>query len=190
LRVVASKHGVRFWPANNIGYYGPFEAVLRGRGVDSDAVWSGCVAGKHAIGLESNGAVKGCPSLPTDSYTGGNVRDQAIQELWDTARELRFRRDAKTDDLWGFCKTCYYADACHAGCTWTSHVILGRPGNNPYCHHRTLDFARRGLRERLVQVERAPGVPFDHGRFDLVVEPRDAPIDAMTGAAPRRLPLL
>ena len=29
---------------------------------------------------------------------------------------------------------------------------------------------RAGKRERLVQVERAPGVPFDHGRFDIVVE--------------------
>jgi hypothetical protein len=29
---------------------------------------------------------------------------------------------------------------------------------------------RQGLRERLVQVERAPGVPFDHGRFEIVVE--------------------
>jgi hypothetical protein len=28
----------------------------------------------------------------------------------------------------------------------------------------------RGLRERLVQVERATGNPFDHGRFDIVVE--------------------
>jgi hypothetical protein len=27
-----------------------------------------------------------------------------------------------------------------------------------------------GKRERLVQVERAPGVPFDQGRFELIVE--------------------
>jgi radical SAM protein with 4Fe4S-binding SPASM domain len=181
-----AEHGVRFWPANNIGYYGPYEALLRGRGVEGDAVWSGCVAGKHALGLESNGAVKGCPSLPTDSYAAGNVRERGLQDLWDHTRELRFRRDARTDELWGFCKSCYYADPCHAGCTWTSHVILGRPGNNPYCHHRALDFARRGLRERLVQVQRAPGLPFDHGRFDIVVEPLDAPPDIVR----RQLPVL
>jgi hypothetical protein len=29
---------------------------------------------------------------------------------------------------------------------------------------------RQGLRERLVQVESAPGEPFDHGRFEIVVE--------------------
>ena len=41
------------------------------------------------------------------------------------------------------------------------------------CHHRALELAARGLRERLVQVEAAPGRPFDMGRFELVVEPLD-----------------
>ncbi len=35
--------------------------------------------------------------------------------------------------------------------------------------------AARGLRERLVPVARAPGEPFDHGRFELVEEALDAP---------------
>ena len=38
------------------------------------------------------------------------------------------------------------------------------------CHHRTLELAKLGKRERLVQVERAPGLPFDMGRFELVLE--------------------
>jgi radical SAM protein with 4Fe4S-binding SPASM domain len=170
-----ARHGVQIWPANNIGYFGPYEALLRGRGVREDRVWGGCVAGKHALGLESDGTVKGCPSLPTQGYTAGNVRERPLAELWDTTPELRFTRDRTVDDLWGYCRTCYYADVCRAGCTWTSHVFFGRAGNNPYCHHRALDFARRGLRERLVPVEAAPGLPFDHGRFDIVVEPADAP---------------
>jgi lipopolysaccharide biosynthesis regulator YciM len=51
--------------------------------------------------------------------------------------------------------------------------LLGRAGNNPYCHHRALELARQGLRERVVQVEKAPGTSFDHGRFELVVESAD-----------------
>ena len=39
-------------------------------------------------------------------------------------------------------ENCYYADVCLGGCTWTAHCTLGRPGNNPYCIHRALDFAR------------------------------------------------
>jgi radical SAM protein with 4Fe4S-binding SPASM domain len=178
-------NGVLFWPANNIGYFGPHEAILRGRGVHEDRAWSGCVAGKHALGLESNGAVKGCPSLPTSEYVGGNLRERSIRDIWDTSRELRFTRDRTTEDLWGFCKTCYYADTCRAGCTWTSHVFFGRSGNNPYCHHRSLERRKAGLRERVQQIESAPGKPFDHGKFEILVEPHDAPLPA-----PRRhLPL-
>jgi radical SAM protein with 4Fe4S-binding SPASM domain len=180
-------HGVLFWPANNIGYFGPYETILRGRGVHEDRAWSGCVAGKHALGLESNGAVKGCPSLPTSEYVGGNLRERSIREIWDTSRELRFTRDRTTEDLWGFCKGCYYADTCRAGCTWTSHVFFGRAGNNPYCHHRSLERQKAGLRERVVQIASAPGKPFDHGKFEIVVEPHDAPVPA--GGTRRHLPL-
>src|SRR5262249_26076662 len=75
--------------------------------------------------------------------------------------------------LWGFCGSCYYADVCKAGCTWTTHSLLGRAGNNPYCHHRAVELAKRGLRERIAQVEKAPGNSFDHGRFELMVESVD-----------------
>ncbi len=36
---------------------------------------------------------------------------------------------------------------------------------------RALEFLREGKRERLVRTEAAPGTPFDHGRFDVVLEP-------------------
>ena len=62
-----------------------------------------------------------------------------------------------------------------AGCTWTSHCVLGKPGNNPYCSHRALEFEAKGLRERLVRRESAPGKPFDHGSFEIVVEPMPEP---------------
>jgi hypothetical protein len=50
-------------------------------------------------------------------------------------------------------------------------VLFGKIGNNPYCHHRALELLREGTRERLVQVARPPGKPFDFGRFDCVTEP-------------------
>ena len=59
------------------------------------------------------------------------------------------------------------------GCSFTAHSVLGRPGNNPYCHYRALTLARAGKRERIEQAEPAPGLPFDHGRFDLILEPLD-----------------
>jgi len=88
--------------------------------------------------------------------------------------------------LWGFCGSCYYADVCKAGCTWTTSVLFGRAGNNPYCHHRALELSKQGLRERIEQVERAPGTSFDHGRFELILENTDGSASASINA---KLPL-
>lgn len=160
----AKARGVLVEAANNLGYFGPHEGALR------RAHWRGCQAGAYTMGLEADGAVKGCPSLPSAPYVGGNVRDTPIAELWASAPEIRFSRDRTTDELWGFCRSCYYAEECRGGCSWTAHTLLGRRGNNPYCHHRALELAERGQRERLVKVEAAPGQPFDFGRFEIVLE--------------------
>jgi len=160
--------GIMLYPGNNIGYFGPYESTLRGG--SRLGHYGSCGAGRSVIGIESNGDVKGCPSLPSNPYVGGNVRRNPLQEIWERAPALRFARDRGTSDLWGYCASCYYADECRGGCTWTSHTLFGRAGNNPYCHHRVLDFAARGEREVLRQVAPAAGDPFDHGRFELTIE--------------------
>jgi len=73
-------------------------------------------------------------------------------------------------ELWGFCKTCEYANPCQAGCTFTAHALFGRAGNNPYCFYRAQVLARKGLRERLVRTHQAPGTPFDQALFSLETE--------------------
>jgi radical SAM protein with 4Fe4S-binding SPASM domain len=155
---------------NNLGYYGPHEELLRSLPGLVSSHWSGCSAGRFTIGIESDGKVKACPSLPTRPYTGGNVRDLPLEEIWQTD-ELAFARNRTTDELWGFCKGCYYAETCKAGCSWTSHVTLGRRGNMPWCYHRATQLQRLGLRERLVPVVRPEGDPYDYGRLELVLEP-------------------
>jgi radical SAM protein with 4Fe4S-binding SPASM domain len=161
--------GVDLVAGNNIGYFGPFEHVLRGRTRAGHAC--GCGAGRNTLGIEADGTIKGCPSLATATWSGGNVRDARLRDIWERALPLRYTRDRTARDLWGYCAGCYYADECRAGCTWTGDVLFGRPGNNPYCHHRALEHQRQGLRERVVPVQAAPGEPFDHGLFELVVEP-------------------
>jgi radical SAM protein with 4Fe4S-binding SPASM domain len=160
--------GVTLWPGNNIGYFGPFESVLRGHMPRGHM--GSCGAGCSTMGIEADGAIKGCPSLHTVPWTGGNIRDAPLQDIWERSAPLRYMRDRTVDDLWGFCRTCYYADTCRAGCTWTASSLFGKPGNNPLCHHRALEMDRQGTRERLVQVAPAPGAPFDHGLFEIVVE--------------------
>jgi len=155
----------RVHAANNLGYFGPYEDLLRLEH------WRGCSAGLYVLGIEADGSVKGCPSLPSAPYVGGNLRDRPLREIWEETAPLRFARDRGTDELWGFCAGCYYAAECRGGCSWTAHTLLGRRGNMPYCHHRALELERRGLRERLERVEAAPGEPFDFGLFALIEEP-------------------
>lgn len=155
---------------NNLGYFGPHEELLRSLPGGNSTHWGGCAAGRYTIGIESDGNVKACPSLPTRPYVGGNIRDMPLEEIWQTD-ELAFARNRTKEELWGFCRTCYYADTCKAGCSWTSHVTLGKRGNMPWCYHRATTMKRLGLRERLVPVVAAPGIPYDFGQMEIVVEP-------------------
>lgn len=159
---------VRLLPGNNVGYFGPYESLLRG---DFPGGHRGsCGAGCSTLGIEADGAVKGCPSLQTVPWTGGNLRDAPLRDIWERSAPLRAMRNRTVDDLWGYCRSCYYAEACGGGCTWTAFSLFGRAGNNPLCHHRAVEMQRQGLRERLVQVAPAPGAPFDHGLFEILVE--------------------
>jgi radical SAM protein with 4Fe4S-binding SPASM domain len=163
-------------PGNNIGYFGPYDALWRG---PERGHYPGCPAGQNVIGLEADGTLKGCPSLATQRYGAGSVRDTPIAELWAEHPALQFNRNRGTDDLWGYCRRCYYAEVCRGGCTWTADSLFGRRGNNPYCHYRVLKLAERGIRERVVKVEDAAMLPFATGRFSLVEEPIPA-----NGSAP------
>jgi radical SAM protein with 4Fe4S-binding SPASM domain len=167
------REGLLIMPGNNLGFFGPEELRLRSQRPGDGDSFGGCQAGRFVMGIESDGAVKGCPSLPTTAYVGGHAGATPLQAIWDQAPALHFTRGQV--NLWGHCATCEYAEVCRGGCNFTAHAFFGRPGNNPYCHFRALKLARQGRRERLIPRAPAPGTPFDHGRFDLVEEPLDAP---------------
>ncbi|NMG05993.1 nif11-class peptide radical SAM maturase 3 [Brasilonema sp. UFV-L1] len=174
----AKQEGVQVQPGNNIGYYGPYERLLRGG--HAWAFWQGCNAGLSTLGIEADGAIKGCPSLPTSAYTGGNIRDHSLRTIIEQTEELRFNLGADTpkgtEHLWGFCKSCEFAELCRGGCSWTAHVFFDKRGNNPYCHHRALTQAKRDVRERVFLKHQAEGNPFDNGEFALIEEAIDAPL--------------
>jgi radical SAM protein with 4Fe4S-binding SPASM domain len=161
--------GCKVQAGNNLGYFGPYEKDLR------RSHWKGCTAGVYALGIESDGGIKGCPSLPSEPYIVGNVRDVDIATLWNQSAPLHFVRERDESELWGYCARCYYAPICRGGCSWTAHTLLGRRGNMPHCYHRASELKKEGVRERIVQVETAAGKPFDFGRFELVEEPIEAP---------------
>jgi radical SAM protein with 4Fe4S-binding SPASM domain len=166
----AFERRVRIWPANNLGYFGPYESKLR---QFQKLHYKGCSAGRSTIGIESNGMLKNCPSLGGPANVAGDWRENGFDSLWNDAKEMTYIRRRTLDDLWGYCRECYYAETCMSGCTAANEPLLGRPGNNPFCHHRALEMDRMGMRERIEPAIAAKGVPFDNGLFRLVREWKD-----------------
>jgi radical SAM protein with 4Fe4S-binding SPASM domain len=176
-RLVDIKHKcdearIKLLLGNNIGYFGPYDYILRDMFPCGHS--GNCQAGRLGMGIEANGGIKGCPSLPTERWVGGNIRDASLQDIWERSEPLRYQRERGTADLWGFCRTCYYAEECRGGCTWMASTLLGRPGNNPYCHHRAHELQARGKRERVRRVSAPSGEPFDHAKWEIIEEDEDA----------------
>jgi radical SAM protein with 4Fe4S-binding SPASM domain len=169
---------VRVWPANSLGYFGPLERKLRAA---VGTYWRGCPAGVNTVGIDSDGGIKNCPSLGGPLNVGGNWREQGIKEIWDDSYQLGYIRKRTVDDLWGYCRDCYYNTTCMAGCTAISEPLLGRPGNNPFCHHRAVMLDREGHRERIEHVMAAPGESFDNGLFRVIREHKDPELRAQHG---------
>lgn len=166
----------------NLGYFGPHEQILRSFIGREASYYSGCSAGRHTLGIESDGTIKACPSLPTGPYDVGNVRDSDLRSVWRESKELSFTRESRVDELWGFCAGCDFKEICQGGCSFMTHTTFGRRGNNPFCYHRVTQLQKQGLRENIKQTVRAPGIPYDYGEFEIVEEPwsddwRDEPID-------------
>jgi radical SAM protein with 4Fe4S-binding SPASM domain len=170
----ARDEGVNLAAANSIGYFGPYVDIIRDPRGNR---WVGCMAGIAGLGIHADGSVKGCPTLPSE-YIGGNIRTMALADIADTP-ELTFNMEAGTANgtahLWGFCKTCSHAATCRGGCAQVATVLMGKRGNNPYCHHRALEHKAKGRRERVVPRLIPIGKPFDHGEFRVVEEAIDAP---------------
>lgn len=124
-------------PGDNIGYFGACEKALRDRGAMVD-VWIGCRAGCHVLGIESNGNIKGCLSLPSsrhgdDAFLEGNVRDSSLTEIWNRPGAFAFNREFTEERLDGFCGVCRYRDICRGGCSWTAWSHTQSRWHNPYC---------------------------------------------------------
>jgi radical SAM protein with 4Fe4S-binding SPASM domain len=159
--------GLRILPGNNVGYFGPFEWMWRTL-TSEPAHWSGCSAGETALGLEADGTIKGCPSLPKERYSGGEARNVSIRDAIAKLAPTTLRQDRRGGR--GFCGSCYYWNVCRGGCTWMADALSGRRGDNPYCYYRARELAKRGLRERVVKIAEAPDHPFATGKFATVLE--------------------
>jgi len=109
------------------GYYG----LLQCR-----SCWNGCHAGINAIGVLSDGMVKGCTALPNEIPAEGNVREKKLVEIWNNPDSFSYNRKFKKEMLEGFCAQCIYGEVCRGGCTERAFSLSGNVCNNPYCNFR------------------------------------------------------
>lgn len=147
-RLCRDDHLPKVYAGHDVGYFGEPEESLR----DQTAVvpyWTGCLAGMHVIGIESNGNIKGCLSLPSalngvDAFVEGNIRQTPLREIWSRKGAFSYCRDFKVESLGGFCRTCEYNDICRGGCTWTCYAEQGFVRDNRYCYFRQLSLEQAG----------------------------------------------
>ncbi|MGM0596408.1 MAG: radical SAM protein [Myxococcota bacterium] len=128
------------FPGDNLGYYGKYEEILRENGGEID-FWVGCRAGLQVLGIESNGNVKGCLSLPSqlnreDRFSEGNIKDNNLTDIWCNPDNFSYNRNFSLDNLGGFCRTCKYNEICRGGCIWTSFSHSTSKLDNPMCYYR------------------------------------------------------
>jgi radical SAM protein with 4Fe4S-binding SPASM domain len=141
---------------DSIGYYGPHDAVLRGRGWRGRAErWRGCQAGLQAVGIEADGGVKGCLSLQPraagpDPFREGSLQETTLEELWHRPGVFAYNRDFSVSQLRGSCRHCAHAPLCRGGAKCVAAAVTGGVGEDPYCYHRlereAADRARSPLR--------------------------------------------
>ena len=83
----------------------------------------GCQAGISVLGIQSNGNIKGCLTLP-DGFIEGNIRTQSLKTILEKLR-------LKQKQLRGYCIDCDLAKICQGGCLGTAFAL--KEFDEPYC---------------------------------------------------------
>lgn len=159
------KGGLLVMPGNNMGYFGPYEYLWRGP--DRGGHYDGCTAGVNGMGIEADGTLKACPSLPKERYSCGSSRNTSIKQAWHSKKSFMWNRQPNERTYSGYCAECYYKDSCKAGCTWMSDSLFGEPGNNPYCIHRVIELKKKGIKEVVEKTKEATNIPFGTGKYKI-----------------------
>jgi len=119
--------GLKVNVGENIGYYG-----CKGTELWDELPYLGCYAGTRILGVESNGTIKGCLSMPED-FVEGNIRERSLTEIWNDPNGFAYNRRFTRESADGPCRDCHYLPMCRGGCTTTSYSQTGCIANNPYC---------------------------------------------------------
>jgi len=195
LSAAGRQNGMAVVAGNAMGYFGPYERLMRDPG-EGLVNYGGCPAGTQVLGLEADGTVKGCPSLPTDLYATGHVLEDGIErldqllfggELSLLTHDRQSISNPYRRHVEGFCLRCPFTSVCKGGCTWASSSIQGKRGDNPYCMFRSIAMNASGKHEVMVQLSAGDMGPFSRGDYRVEVRDGDPTLDTATDASPINL---
>lgn len=118
--------------ADNIGYFSPDDASLRG----GTRRFSGCGAGLRSLGIDSAGNVRGCESMYDERFVEGNLRERRLADIWNDPDAFAYNRRFTPALLTGACASCPYGSRCAAGCRSYDYFTTGKLYESPLCVSR------------------------------------------------------
>jgi radical SAM protein with 4Fe4S-binding SPASM domain len=122
----AEKAGLKIELADSYGYFTDLDT--------RELPWRGCPAGLVALGITSDGKIKGCLSLP-DEVTEGDLRQQELWDIWFHPESFSYTRQFSMKQLGPACHSCDRAELCRGGCSAMSYGSTAIFHNDPYCFY-------------------------------------------------------
>ena len=92
--------------------------------------WIGCQAGKSVLGIQSNGNIKGCLTLP-DNFIEGNVRVNNLHDILNSRFDSKYNLYLNNNISNKYCLQCEMVKKCKGGCLGTAIAL--NSFENPYC---------------------------------------------------------
>jgi radical SAM protein with 4Fe4S-binding SPASM domain len=132
LRKLIARPGLRPFITDNIGYLTRDDPTLRTPPRISSRCWLGCFAGLRALGIMSDGSVKGCLALP-DEAIEGNLLSEPLTDIWNDMSRFAFNRSFDPASLSGACADCKFGKICRGGCTAAALSVHGKPNTSTHC---------------------------------------------------------
>ncbi|MCK5238478.1 MAG: radical SAM protein [Candidatus Thorarchaeota archaeon] len=115
--------------AHDMGYFSDFLPPIQ------VVPWQGCQAGISTIGIQSDGAIRGCLSL-SERFNEGNIRETPLVDIWNAPNFSSYSRNVINSNLGGACSKCEYGTICKGGCSGVSFSLTGGFHRDPYCLKR------------------------------------------------------
>jgi radical SAM protein with 4Fe4S-binding SPASM domain len=129
--------------ADDVGYYPMWEEGYVRNTRNTGFIWTGCHAGIQVMGIDSNGNIKGCQSLPSiPEYLEGNIKERSLASIWNNPDGFSYNRRFTMKQLKGYCAECRYGPLCKAGCSSCAIGFSGDIGDNPMCIYRVMQEIR------------------------------------------------